>query len=167
MSTRSKRTHVQVLICGMLAFFMSSALRSAAAEEGKKPAFDAAAEAAQAKSEDEQQMAERLSGVTGKYQKRFMGTFILLTAEDKKDQPNPEVVGSFVTSEGDKFPGRTYLVKIAGKHPEILAALKRYDCKQIVATGKLRNQEKYLIVMSIDEIGVTEPVVERRPFGGI
>jgi hypothetical protein len=156
---------VQLLVIFGIAASLGGFLPNAAAED--KPKFDAKAEAEQAKQEEDEQHAERAKGVTGKYQKRFIGTFLLLSGTDKDEQPNPDVIGTFFTSEEDKHPGRSYLVKVANKNPIIISAFQRYDGKHVMATGKLRNAEKYLIVMSVDETGVTQAATNRTPPGGI
>ena len=167
MSTMTRRTDwVQFLVLLCLTAGLSCATPAAEeAEEDKKKPYDAEAEKAQAKKEDEDQRKERLSGIKGKYQKIFYGTFLLLSGADKEEQPNPEVVGTFFTSKFDKNPGRSYLVKIDKGNPSVLSALKRHDGKQLEVTAKLRNADKYMIVWTIEESGPTQAPKDRSGFG--
>ena len=165
MSTMTRRTGwVEFLILLALMTGLGSVTPAAAVEDKKKP-FDAAAEKEDEKKEDADQKKERLTGIKGKYQKIFHGTFLLLSGTEKEEQPNPEVVGTFYTSKADKVPGRTFLVKIDKDNPSVLNALKRFDGKQLEVTAKLRNADKYMIVWTIEESGPTQAPKDRSGFG--
>jgi hypothetical protein len=135
------------------------------AGEAKKKADDAATEAAKAAQEDAEELADRKAGLKGKRQLIFHGTF-LLTSDPA--QTNPAVVGTFVTDETDKVPGQTYLVKVDNGNKDILDKLRESNAKKIGIFGKLRNENKYLIVQSVLETGATPATTPiRRSRGGI
>lgn len=133
---------------------------------------DLDAEAKQAAKEDADQKAERAQGVTGKYQRTFYGTFQSTSQGSELQQANPEVVGTYLTNETDRKPGRTYQVKVENGNKGIIDALKRVEGKKAELIGKLRNigpdgEAKYLIVTQVVEAAPTRPATERRKFGGL
>ena len=144
---------------GLISGLAGTAPRLSAADKSKT---DPAAEAKQAQQEDEQDNdpVERK-----KRQRMFFGTFLL--PSDPSQQTSSDVVGTFVTDERDRKPGRTYLVKVENGKKDVLAALKRYDIKKVQVGGKLRNigpdgEAKYLIVSGVIETSATPPVKDHR-----
>jgi len=163
----SKTTHgtswvLSLFFLGLTAGLAGTA--SALAADGKK-ADDPKAEADKAAKEDADEIANRLAGKKGLYQRKFHGTFLLLS--DPSEQTNPDVVGSFVTDEADMHPNQTYLVKVDGGNKQTLETLKHLDTKKVWAQGKLRVDNKYLIVSGVTEPAPGLPVKEQRTPGGI
>ena len=135
-----------------------------------KPAkFDI--EKKQIEKEDAEQKAEREKGIRGKYQKMFFGRVKFFHETDS--DVSPDVLGSFETSEIDKKPGRHYQIKVEGDDQNaLMQTLKRLEGKNLQITGKLRligsdGEAKYLIVSSVDEIGPTPAIPERRSGNGL
>lgn len=131
--------------------------------------FDA--EAKQAAEEDEKEKQERAEGIKGKYQRKFLGAFISLSALPDTQNVAGDVVGTFTTNSSDLMPGRTYLVKLEGKNKELLKSLISSKGAGVEVTGKLRNigpdgEAKYLIASSCQTTGATPEVKNRRKRGG-
>lgn len=130
--------------------------------------FDA--EAKQAAEEDDKESKERAEGIKGKYQRKFLGTFIAMSATPDSNVSS-EVVGTFNTNSADLKPGRAYLVKLEGKGKELLASLIATKGANVEVTGKLRNtgpdgEAKYLIASSCTIAGATPEVKKRNKRGG-
>ena len=153
----------KLVVLGCLAVMVNAASVLAA----DKKEHDSEAEAKQAALEDADQAKDHLHGESGKYQKIFRGLFHWYTEDEKAKQPNPEVVGTFVSDEADKNPGRTYLVKVLDNNSVILNTLKRSDSKKLLVQGKLRNAEKYLIIAVVDDSGASAPPRTRGGRGGL
>jgi hypothetical protein len=135
-------------------------------------AVDLEAEAQQAAKEEAEQKAEREKGATGKYQRTFYGLYQALPESGNGESIAPDVVGTFLTNETDRKPGRTYLVKAENGNKGILEALRKMHGKKAEVTGKLRNynpegEGKYLIVSLVVEVAPTIKRGERRKFGGL
>lgn len=153
------------LVLGLAPVLLCPAPACAAEGKNKPKAANPEDEAKEAAKEDADEVADRLAGKTGQRQRLFHGTFLL--PSDPSEQTNPDVVGTFVTDEGDMKPNQTYLVKVARDKKEVIEVLKRLDAKKVTLLGKLRNQGTYLIVMGVIESGPTPRVPERRNGGGI
>lgn len=130
--------------------------------------FDA--EAKQAAEEEENEKKEREQGIKGKYQRKFLGAFVAMSASPDTNVSS-EVVGTFTTNSSDLKPGRVYLVKLEGKGKELLASLIASKGANVEVTGKLRNtgpdgEAKYLIASSCQIAGATPEVTKRRKRGG-
>jgi len=141
---------------------------SAIAADGKGTDF--AAEQEQIAKEDAEQKAERARGIKGKYQRKFYGTVYLNTQAN--GELSPDVVGFFQTNKRDLKPGRTYQMKLVGGRDALVAALKKMNGKPAVLTGKLRligpnGEAKYVVVNSVQKIGPTQKVPERRSASGL
>jgi hypothetical protein len=132
--------------------------------EEKKP--DLAAEKKKEAEEAAKQAADRLAGNEGGFQRHFSGTFIL---NDSSQQDNPDVVGIFVTDAKDQVPQQGYQVRVAkgAKEKEILETLKRYNGKKVEVQGRLRVDNKYLVVSGVIERAAPPKEPERRAGGGI
>jgi plasmid stabilization system protein ParE len=161
------RTHASLFL--VFAVTVAAVAPALAAEE-----LDLEAEAKQAAKEAADQAAERATGVRGKYQRKFYGTFKRLSdaPESGSAQVSPEVVGTYSTNAADTKPGRNYLVKVENGNKAIIDALKRMEGKKIEIIGILRNidadgEAKYVIASEVTETGATPPPVERRKFGGL
>ena len=159
---RGQEMNWKALLAGLVlglapAFLCLKAARAADADPAK--------EAADAAQEDEQEKQDRLSGKAGRLKRSFHGTFLL--PSDPTQQPNPDVIGTFVTDDADQNPNQTYLVKMGTDNKEILATLQRNDTKKLWLIGKLRNQAKYLIVSGIQGAAPTPPPKDQRSGGGI
>jgi hypothetical protein len=137
-----------------------------AGEEGT----DFEAEQKQIEKEDAEQKAERAKGVKGKYQRAFYGTVYLNVRVS--GEISPDVVGVFLTSKRDLRPGRTYQMKLRQESKALRETIKKLDRKSAKLTGKLRliganGVAKYVIVNSIEEVGLTQRVPERRSASGL
>ena len=149
---------------GLTAGLAGTALTHAGEGKNKPKDPDAKTEAEDAAKEDRDEVEGRRQGKP-QSQRRFHGTFLL--PSDPSQQTSPDVVGTFVTDEGDMKPNQTYLVKIDKGSEGVLEALKRNDTKKVTLDGKLRNQAKYLIVRGVSEPAPGAPVTDRRGAGGL
>jgi hypothetical protein len=139
-------------ICKVLASAALALLCCAGALRAEDTQLDKEAKAAaeedakeQAAGEQEQIAAQKIVGG-------------LLALGDQGSE-NPDVVGSLATTAT-----KLYLLKLAD--PTLMKKLVGYNGKQVSLMGKLRNQEKYLIVSAIAEAtGSAAP--DRKKRGGI
>ncbi|MGD0088838.1 MAG: hypothetical protein ABSE73_02860 [Planctomycetota bacterium] len=156
MSTNARGTSraLPLFFLGLTAGLACTALTLAA---DKPP--DAKAEADAAKKEDDDEMDRRSKGGL-QSQRMFHGTFLL--PSDSSKQTNADVIGTLVTDEGDMKPNQTYLVKVEKNLKEVIEVLKRNDTKKVTVHGKVRNQGKYLIAISVIEAAPGAPVKEQR-----
>ena len=138
-------------------------MRPDCAGEGKR---DAAAEAKKEAEEIAKQTADRMTSNEGGYQRQFSGTLFL---NDSPQQDNPEVIGYLVTDAKDEVPQRGYQVRVAkgATEKQILETLKRYNRKKVEVLGRLRVDNKYLVVSSVIEPAAPPKGPERRAGGGI
>jgi len=108
--------------------------------------------------------------LTGKYQRRFFGTFAGRSGDSAK--LSSDVIGSYLTGASDKKPGQTYLVKVENDSKAVLEGLTRQNGKSAEVMGKLDDfapdgAAKYLIVTSVVEVSATPPAKVRRKPGGL
>jgi len=155
----------KALLAGLVLGLAPALLWPAPARAADDKKFDPKTEADKAAAEDAQERADRAAGKKGLHQRRFYGTFLL--PSDPTAQANPDVVGTFVTDETDPKPNRTYQVKVENGNKEILASLQRNDAKKVGVQGKLRVDDKYLIVSGVTEPAPSPPAKERRSAGGV
>ena len=166
MSTNANRT--PWLVIGLIAALATTSLHAAQKKDSKDK--EAEAEAKQSAQEDADEAAERAKGIKQKDRRTFLGRFVAVP--EVSEQQAAEVVGQFTTSNADKTPGRTYLVKVEAGNKATFKQLLRYDGKNAQLLGKLRvldanGEGKYLVVNQIVEAAPTPPVEERRKPGGI
>jgi hypothetical protein len=127
---------------------------------------DSAAEAKKEADEISKQEDDRNTGSEGGYQRQFSGTLLL---DDKPQDDNPDVIGVFVTDEKDNVPQQGYKVKVAkgDSEKEILESLKRYNGKKVEVMGRLRVDNKYLVISKVIERAAPPKEPQRRSGGGI
>jgi hypothetical protein len=159
-------TLLAALVLGLAPALFCQGLARAGEARKEKP--DLEAEAKEAEAEADEEKASRAAGVKGKYQRKFHGTFFLLSANDAQPD-NPEVVGTFLTDEVDKKPNQMYLVKVekGDMEKELLESLKCYEGQKTCVIGRLRNKNKYLVVGTINGPMPSPPLKIRQPPGSI
>ena len=84
---------------------------------------------------------------------------------DLKTENSGAVVGTLVTDATDKTPNTTYQLKL--ENSELLKVLLPFDKKKVAVYGKLRNNGKYLVAMSLCQHSPGPQRVERRMRGGL
>ncbi|HYG76706.1 MAG TPA: hypothetical protein VEK08_17005 [Planctomycetota bacterium] len=129
------------------------------AREAKEREKEAKLEAARKQREAEKKEAAAEDEAEKKNSERVSAFFegkVILFGSDV-ERPSPDVVGEF---EQD---GKRYLLKLGV--PEVLRDLQQVDGQKVTLNGKVRNQGKYFIVMSVPQGGVTPAASKRR--GGI
>jgi hypothetical protein len=126
--------------------------RCGAAEDNKKRA-QIEEERRQAELEERQESMMSLEEKI-RVNRQFNGVLMLGQEE------NPDVVGTFVDNDGARR-----LVKV--EHKDLINLLKTYDGKKVALEGKLRNNEKYLVVLRVVEKVPGQKRTERRANGGI
>jgi len=162
-------TRTAWLVLGLMAAFATNLHAAQKAKDSKDK--EAEAEAKQSAQEDADEAADRAKGIKQKDRRTFLGRFIAVPdAGDTKGADT--VVGQFTTSNADKKPGRTYLVKVEEGNKNTLKQLMHYDGKNAQLLGKLRvldanGEGKYLVVNQVVEAAPTPPIEERRKPGGI
>jgi hypothetical protein len=145
------KTSMHMFLAALIVALGVATTHSSAAEDTKKKAMDE--ERKQAEQEEQRESSMTLDQKV-RLHRQFNGV-LMLGQED-----NPDVVGTFVDNEGARR-----LVKV--EHKDLLNLLKNYDGKKVALEGKLRNGEKYLVVMRVVEKAAGQKRIERRANGGI